>query len=137
MMLHNVTLKTLDAAAAELVQYAGMRKLWTIEGVMGAGKTTLVQHLCRQLGVRDEVSSPTFSLVNEYKTSSGQRICHFDFYRIKSIEEVYDMGYEEYFYSGDICIIEWPGKIKELLAGESVFEIKIEFHESSRNIIAT
>ena len=93
---------------------------------MGAGKTTLIKSICQQLKVKDEISSPTFSLVNEYHTADGNKVFHFDFYRIKSIEEVYDMGYEDYFYSNQICLIEWPEKIEEILEDEDLYEISIE-----------
>ncbi|MEI6595001.1 MAG: tRNA (adenosine(37)-N6)-threonylcarbamoyltransferase complex ATPase subunit type 1 TsaE [Bacteroidota bacterium] len=98
----------------------------SFEGKIGEGKTTLIKAICNTLGVIDEVSSPTFSLVNEYKTKDGKTIYHFDFYMIKNIEEVYDIGYEDYFFSGNICLIEWPEKIKELLKEEDVYKIKIE-----------
>lgn len=85
-------------------------------GAMGVGKTTLIRELCRQMGVVDVVTSPTFAIINEYKIADSDRMCyHFDFYRINKLEEVYDMGYEEYFYSGNICLIEWPELIEELL----------------------
>ncbi|PID68625.1 MAG: tRNA (adenosine(37)-N6)-threonylcarbamoyltransferase complex ATPase subunit type 1 TsaE [Flavobacteriales bacterium] len=84
-------------------------------GKMGVGKTTLIKELVQQLGSTDTASSPTFSLVNEYLTASGKHIYHFDFYRINTEEEAMDMGIEEYFYSGNLCLIEWPDKIKNLL----------------------
>ena len=108
------------------IKSSNNRRIWSFEGEMGAGKTTLIKAICNTLGVIDEVSSPTFSLVNEYKTKDGKTIYHFDFYRIKNIEEVYDIGYEDYFFSGNICLIEWPEKIKELLKEEDVYKIKIE-----------
>lgn len=89
-------------------------------GQMGAGKTTLIKEICNKLGVKDNVASPTFSLVNEYKDSSGNSIFHFDFYRIKRIEEVYDIGYQDYFYSGDLCLVEWPEMVKELIPAGAV-----------------
>ena len=92
---------------------------------MGAGKTTFIKALCAELGVTDEVSSPTFSLVNEYHTSSGEKIYHFDFYRIENEEEVYDIGYEEYLYSGHRCFIEWPEMIGGLVPEDAV-TIRIE-----------
>jgi len=82
---------------------------------MGAGKTTLIKAVCEALGVKDTISSPTFSIVNEYRAADGKKIYHFDFYRIKSENEAYDMGYEDYFYSGAYCFIEWPEKIASLL----------------------
>ena len=96
-----------------------------INGTMGAGKTTLIREICGQLGVTDNVTSPTFALINQYRTEGGERINHFDFYRINKLEEAYDLGYEEYFDSGNLCLIEWPEKIEELLP-EDVLVVKIE-----------
>jgi tRNA threonylcarbamoyladenosine biosynthesis protein TsaE len=87
---------------------------------MGAGKTTLIKELCHHLGATDIVQSPSFTIVNEYKTTRGESIFHFDFYRIKKLEEVMDIGYEEYFYSGDYCFIEWPELIEQLLPNDVV-----------------
>ncbi|MBR3698959.1 MAG: tRNA (adenosine(37)-N6)-threonylcarbamoyltransferase complex ATPase subunit type 1 TsaE [Bacteroidales bacterium] len=84
-------------------------------GPMGAGKTTLIKDLCHRMGVTDEVNSPTFAIVNEYVTEEGDSVYHFDFYRIKKLEEAYDIGYENYFYSGSLCLIEWPELIEPLL----------------------
>lgn len=84
-------------------------------GSMGAGKTTLIKDLCHRMGVTDEVNSPTFAIVNEYVTEEGEFVYHFDFYRIKKLEEAYDIGYENYFYSGNLCLIEWPEMIEPLL----------------------
>lgn len=84
-------------------------------GSMGAGKTTLIKNLCHRMGVTDEVNSPTFAIVNEYVTEKGESVYHFDFYRIKKLEEAYDIGYENYFYSGNLCLIEWPEMIDTLL----------------------
>lgn len=84
-------------------------------GPMGAGKTTLIKDLCHRMGVTDEVNSPTFAIVNEYVTGEGDSMYHFDFYRIKKLEEAYDIGYENYFYSGNLCLIEWPEMIEPLL----------------------
>lgn len=109
-------------------------KIWIFDGEMGAGKTTLIKSICKNLGVIDEVSSPTFSIVNEYKTVNGKTVYHFDFYRIKSIEEVYDMGVEDYFNSGNLCLVEWPEKIKEILENEIVFQIFINLKNSQRFI---
>ncbi len=109
-------------------------KIWIFDGEMGAGKTTLIKSICKSLGVIDEVSSPTFSIVNEYKTVVGTTVYHFDFYRVKSIEEVYDMGVEDYFSSGNICLIEWPEKIKEILENEIVFQIFINLKNKQRFI---
>ena len=85
-------------------------------GKMGAGKTTFIKALCKELGVEDEVNSPTFAIINEYRSATtAELIYHFDFYRIKKLDEVYDLGYEDYFYSGALCFIEWPELIEELL----------------------
>ena len=86
---------------------------------MGAGKTTFVKAICEELGVEDVITSPTFAIINEYSLSGG-RLYHFDFYRIKKLEEVYDMGYEDYFYSGALCFIEWPELIEEVLPDDAV-----------------
>ncbi|RZM29920.1 MAG: tRNA (adenosine(37)-N6)-threonylcarbamoyltransferase complex ATPase subunit type 1 TsaE [Pedobacter sp.] len=104
----------LKQAATALLAFAGSAKLFIFEGEMGAGKTTFIKQVCQALGVDDLVSSPTFSIVNEYLSPSGS-VYHFDFYRIKNLQEAYDIGYEDYFYSGDICLIEWPEKVTELL----------------------
>ena len=84
-------------------------------GSMGAGKTTLIKNLCHRMGVTDEVNSPTFAIVNEYVTEEGEPVYHFDFYRIKKMEEAFDIGYDNYFYSGHLCLIEWPEMIEPLL----------------------
>ena len=89
-------------------------------GGMGAGKTAFARGLARGLGLTDEVSSPTFALVNQYDTADGRPVFHFDFYRIDRIEEAYDFGYEEYFYSGNLCLVEWPEKIEELLPDDTM-----------------
>ncbi len=102
-------------------------------GAMGVGKTTTIKALCKALGVVDEVSSPTFSLVNEYATKDGSPLYHFDMYRIDTEEEVYDMGYEEYFFSGDTCLVEWPEKIPNLLP-EKFGRISITEHNTKREI---
>lgn len=105
----------LPALAKKMLQVFDRHKVVAFYGEMGVGKTTLIKSICEQLGVTDMISSPTFSIVNEYRGFKGQKIYHFDFYRINSMEEAYDLGYEEYFYSGAYCFIEWPEKITELL----------------------
>ena len=109
------TISELPSTAKQLIQVFGDKKIIAFYGKMGAGKTTLIKAICEELGVEETISSPTFSLVNEYRSVSGSKIYHFDFYRIKSLDEVYDMGYEDYFYSAAYCFIEWPEKIAELL----------------------
>ena len=95
-------------------------------GKMGAGKTTFIKAVCECLGVEDVINSPTFAIVNEYRSETGELIYHFDFYRIQKLEEVYDVGYEDYFYSGALCFIEWPELIEEVLPGNAV---KVEIAE--------
>lgn len=115
-----LSLDSIDQAARSLLQELGDRKVLAFSGEMGAGKTTLIQSLCRVLGVSAEVNSPTFSLVNQYFTSEHRSIFHFDLYRIEDPAELFDMGYEEYFYSGDLCFIEWPEKASHLIPEEAL-----------------
>ncbi|HXC03827.1 MAG TPA: tRNA (adenosine(37)-N6)-threonylcarbamoyltransferase complex ATPase subunit type 1 TsaE [Bacteroidia bacterium] len=105
----------LPAVAVALLTAFGKEKVIAFHGPMGAGKTTLIKALCMELGVGDNTSSPTYSLVNEYRTNTGERIYHFDFYRIKNEDEARDMGLEEYLDSGSWCFIEWPEKVASLL----------------------
>ena len=107
-------LNDLSSVATELLTFANGNKFFVFEGEMAAGKTTLIKEFCTILGVKDVVSSPTFSIVNEYASPKGI-VYHFDFYRLKNVQEAYDIGYEEYFYSGNYCLIEWPSKVEELL----------------------
>lgn len=116
-------LNELNSAAKALLSFSGQEKIFIFEGEMGAGKTTFIKTLCAELGVTANVSSPTFSIVNEYE-AADQTIYHFDFYRIKNLQEAYDIGYEEYFYSGNICLIEWPERVAELLP-ESYIKVEI------------
>ncbi|MDQ3047480.1 MAG: tRNA (adenosine(37)-N6)-threonylcarbamoyltransferase complex ATPase subunit type 1 TsaE [Bacteroidota bacterium] len=109
------SLEELPAAAKKMLKSFGDEKVILFYGEMGAGKTTLIKALCEELGVKDVVTSPTYSIVNQYKSASGQKIYHFDFYRINSEDEAYDMGYEDYFYSKSYCLVEWPEKISSLL----------------------
>ena len=114
------SLSDLDEVADEILSSLGERSVVLFRGEMGAGKTTLISRIAARMGVEDSVTSPTFALVNQYEGRGGRRIYHFDFYRIDRIEEVYDLGYEEYFYSGDLCLVEWPEKIEQLLPDEVV-----------------
>jgi len=114
----------LNAVAKELLAFAKGDKFFIFEGEMAAGKTTFIKSFCEVLEVEDVVSSPTFSIVNEYESPNGS-VYHFDFYRLKNIQEAYDIGYEEYFYSGDYCLVEWPSKVEELLP-EKYIKVEIE-----------
>ena len=128
------SLQELDTAAARFLEEAGERAVIAFSGEMGAGKTTFIQALCRKLGVSVEVNSPTFSLVNEYFTPAGNSIFHFDLYRIESQEELFDMGYEEYFFSGSLCLIEWPEKAQNLIPDDALW-VKIVIDENDGRLI--
>jgi tRNA threonylcarbamoyladenosine biosynthesis protein TsaE len=115
------SLEQIREAAREFVENIGDSKVFAFYGKMGAGKTTFIKAICEELGVEDVITSPTFAIVNEYRSATtGELIYHFDFYRIKKLEEVYDMGYEDYFYSGALCFLEWPELIEEILPGDAV-----------------
>ena len=115
------SLEHIHEAARQFIEAMGDNTVFAFYGKMGAGKTTFIKAVCEELGVEDVVTSPTFAIVNEYRSdSTGELVYHFDFYRIKKLEEVYDMGYEDYFYCGAVCFIEWPELIEELLPGDAV-----------------
>jgi tRNA threonylcarbamoyladenosine biosynthesis protein TsaE len=120
--------------AEELLALVDLHGVVVFYGEMGAGKTTLIREMCAQLGVTDNVTSPTFALVNEYRTADGEPVFHFDFYRITRIEELFDLGYEEYFASGCLCLVEWPEKMGNLLPS-GVTEICIDGGEDGERSI--
>lgn len=123
-------LEELPGVANKLLTFAGEQRIFLFEGEIGAGKTTFIKAFCKVLGVEDSVSSPTYSIVNEYE-ASGNTVYHFDFYRIKNIQEAYDLGYEEYFYSDNICLIEWPEMVQDLLPEHHVkVEVSISGEQS-------
>ena len=128
------SLQELDTAAARFLEEAGERAVIAFSGEMGAGKTTFIQALCRRLGVSVEVNSPTFSLVNEYFTPEGNSIFHFDLYRIETQDELFDMGYEEYFFSGSRCLIEWPEKAQNLIPDDALW-VNILIGENDARLI--
>ncbi len=127
-------IEDIASAARKFVDEMGGNCVFAFYGKMGAGKTTFIKAICEALGVKDVVTSPTFALVNEYADAEGQPVYHFDFYRIKNLREAYDMGCEEYFYSGYPCFIEWPELVEELLPDDTV-KVNIEvLEDESRNV---
>jgi tRNA threonylcarbamoyladenosine biosynthesis protein TsaE len=131
---YKVTEETeLGFISEEIINSFPQNRIFTFEGEMGAGKTTLIKQICKKLNVADSMSSPTFSIVNEYLTKTGESVYHFDFYRIKTETEALDIGIEEYFYSGSYCFIEWPEKIHNLLPDNFV-KVQIKIKENHREI---
>lgn len=133
-----ISIKSLDSiheAAREFIKNMGQGHVFAFYGKMGAGKTTFIKAVCEELGVDDVITSPTFAIVNDYTSSKdGSHIFHFDFYRIKKLEEVYDMGYEDYFYSGSLCFIEWPELIEDILPGDAV-KVTITQNEDGSRVV--
>jgi len=127
-------IEDIASAARKFVDEMGENCVFAFYGKMGAGKTTFIKAICEALGVKDVVTSPTFALVNEYADAEGQPVYHFDFYRIKNLREAYDMGCEEYFYSGYPCFIEWPELVEELLPDDTV-KVNIEVLENESRIV--
>lgn len=125
------SLEALPGAASKIIEILPENGVVAFFGAMGAGKTTLIKEIASQLGVTDTITSPTFALVNHYSAASGRTIYHFDFYRIDRIEEAFDLGYEEYFYGGNLCLIEWPEKIEALLPPDTL-RIEITVHPEDR-----
>jgi tRNA threonylcarbamoyladenosine biosynthesis protein TsaE len=129
------SLESIHEAAREFIKAMGVNTVFAFYGKMGSGKTTFIKALCEELGVSDQITSPTFAIVNEYRSDeTGELIYHFDFYRIKKLAEVYDMGYEDYFYCGALCFIEWPELIEELLPTD-VVKVSIEEQPDGSRII--
>ncbi len=135
-------LGNIQKAARLFIEQIGEHKVFAFYGKMGAGKTTFIKAICEELGVNDVITSPTFAIINEYRASPKGRlvettIYHFDFYRIKKLEEVYDMGYEDYFYSGALCFIEWPELIEELLPENTVKVCITENGDGTRSVVCS
>jgi tRNA threonylcarbamoyladenosine biosynthesis protein TsaE len=129
-------IKSLKQVAQNLINQFPEHRIFAFYGKMGAGKTTFIQSVCKVLGSDDNVTSPTFALINEYKSGKKESIFHFDFYRINDIEEAFDLGYEDYLFSGNYCLIEWPEMIESLLP-ENIIKVIIEVDDdSARNISA-
>ena len=127
-------INSIGEAARDFIKEIGDRRVFAFYGKMGAGKTTFIKAVCEELGVEDVITSPTFAIVNEYGLPTGESLFHFDFYRIKKLEEVYDMGYEDYFYSGALCFIEWPELIEEVLPDDAVRVTINEAADGSRTV---
>lgn len=137
LQIHCPSLQDLPQAAAELLSFLKGReeRVCLFEGEMGAGKTTFIKEFCRQMGVMDTVQSPTFSIINEYRTREGKPVFHFDFYRIDAVDEAVQIGAEEYFYSGELCLIEWPSRVEAILP-DACLQVQIRVDkDSSRNIL--
>ncbi len=131
------SLDNIHEAARQFIAAMEDNTVFAFYGKMGAGKTTFIKAVCEELGVTDVINSPTFAIVNEYRSdTTGELIYHFDFYRIKKLDEVYDMGYEDYFYSGALCFIEWPELVEELLPGDAV-TVRIEEQPDGSRTITT
>jgi tRNA threonylcarbamoyladenosine biosynthesis protein TsaE len=126
-------LEHIHEAAREFITKMGNHKVFAFYGSMGAGKTTFTKAICEELGVEDVITSPTFAIINEYSGRDGT-IFHFDFYRIKKLEEVYDMGYEDYFYSGALCFIEWPELVEDVLPDDAVKVTITENSDGTRTV---
>ena len=128
------SLEYIHASAKEFIAGMGNGNVFAFYGKMGAGKTTFIKTICEEMGVEDVITSPTFAIVNEYTSGEGEPIYHFDFYRIKKIDEVYDMGYEDYFYGGHLCFLEWPELIEDILP-EDCTKVTIRTEENgSRSV---
>ena len=123
----------LELAATSLLELISDNNIICFYGEMGVGKTTFIKEICKKLGVEDVVSSPTFSIINEYLTENNESVYHFDFYRIEKEEEAFDIGYEEYFYQGNLCLIEWPEKIS-LIIPENIIKVQITRSDEQRII---
>ena len=129
------SLADINEAAKQFIENMGDGKVFAFYGKMGAGKSTFIKAICEELGVDDVITSPTFAIVNEYQSATtGDSIYHFDFYRIKKLEEVYDMGYEDYFYSGSLCFLEWPELIDDLLP-EDATKVTIEATDDGGRVV--
>ena len=129
------SLADINKAAKQFIENMGDGKVFAFYGKMGAGKTTFIKAICEELGVDDVITSPTFAIINEYQSATtGDSIYHFDFYRIKKLEEVYDMGYEDYFYSGSLCFLEWPELIDDLLP-EDATKVTIEATDDGGRVV--
>lgn len=132
-----ITIQSVDTiaqAAREFVEAMGENRIFAFYGSMGAGKTTFIKAVCEELGVKDVINSPTFSIVNEYLDGAGNSIYHFDFYRLKREEEAYDIGFDDYVYSGNVCLMEWPELVEGLLPDDTV-RVHIDEQEDGSRLV--
>lgn len=137
-MEQKIDIKSIDKigeSAAQFIEAMGDKKVFVFYGKMGAGKTTFIKSICEQMGVEDVINSPTFAIINEYEDKNGNPIYHFDFYRINKEEEAYDFGYEDYVYSGNVCFIEWPEMISNLIPADAVEVHICENEDGSRSVV--
>ncbi|MBR2170438.1 MAG: tRNA (adenosine(37)-N6)-threonylcarbamoyltransferase complex ATPase subunit type 1 TsaE [Alistipes sp.] len=127
------SLSELQNVAEQIIESLNGRNVVLFYGGMGAGKTTLISRIAALLGAEDQVTSPTFAIVNQYVADDSGHIYHFDFYRIERLEEAFDFGYEEYFYSGELCLVEWPEKIEPLLPDDAMI-VRIEVGDDEHRV---
>ncbi len=128
------SLEQINSVAQQFIQQIGKHQIFAMHGAMGVGKTTFIKAVCEELGVTDVINSPTFAIVNEYKSADNTTIYHFDFYRIEDVQEAYDFGYEDYFYGNAYCFIEWPEKIESILPPNTIHLYFNEENDGSRTI---
>ncbi|MBU0764900.1 MAG: tRNA (adenosine(37)-N6)-threonylcarbamoyltransferase complex ATPase subunit type 1 TsaE [Bacteroidetes bacterium] len=131
------SLQELGNVAGQILQHFPDHRFFAVYGEMGAGKTTLIKAICSSLDIVETAVSPSFAIINEYRTNSGEPVYHFDFYRINNIREVYDIGYEEYFFSGRYCFAEWPERVDGLLPKDHIAIIISVLPNESRNIVVS
>lgn len=136
MNIHITSLSEVRSAARQFVSQMGDSTVFAFYGAMGAGKTTFIKAVCEELGVTETITSPTFAIINEYRGTDGRSIYHFDFYRISKLEEAFDFGYEDYFYSGNLCLIEWPQLVEPVLP-ENTVKVSIRETESGSRLVET
>jgi len=129
------SLEEINSVAKQFIELVGERRVFAMYGSMGVGKTTFVKAVCEELGVEDTINSPTFAIVNEYHTPKDKVVYHFDFYRINDVQEAYDFGYEDYFYSQAMCFIEWPERIESILPSDVINLNFTEEADGSRTIL--
>jgi tRNA threonylcarbamoyladenosine biosynthesis protein TsaE len=134
MTLRIASIGQIHQTAKQFIQAMEGKTIFAFYGSMGAGKTSFIKAICEELGVKDVINSPTFAIINEYTLPNGNPIYHFDFYRIEKTEEAFDLGYEEYFYSGRYCFIEWPEKIENLLPSDCVKVYIKELPDDKREV---